>query len=615
MTRRPLLFVSALAMCLPVARHASAQIVPAVDPEQAAITQCMRQLTRAPQEAEQAAEKRLEAGKLNAFNEVSWLGCLGSAKGLLGKPAETSALADRAQTLMDTHWSEFNDVQKFLSLTSIGGMLQSTGEISRAIGFLSRAYDVSAAESMTQYRINAAAAISGVYFSLGATEAADHYLRAAYQLSQGHARNQPWLEYNFGFNLMKMKRYDEALGVFDALLRRLDTDRGDPVLRNRVNTQRAVVLDSNGRRDEASALFDAALAGQREIKDMQGEAYTLSRIAERRWNAGERDPALSAAQQALGLAEQGNYRQEKEDALRLLTTIYAGMDKPQQAFDALKQADAITLDTLKAQNQRDVVAVDAAIKARSEAAKSNNGELTRATPLLLGGAALSILLALAASMLWLRGRQRIRALRGVDPLTDLPNRSAAIARFAAVSADATVGAREALLLIAVDKLDAINDLYGYEVGDRVLRQLARRVRALGGANDFAARWSEDSFLVALGGATFEEANARAEALRRLVEEDGIDLSDGDAVKIGISIGVASNPFFPDGTTHDWHDALRLAARALQSARRAGANAWAGIWGIAAKDGGSTLTIARAPQQAAESGQVRLEASSPLAWQA
>ncbi|MBN8887247.1 MAG: GGDEF domain-containing protein [Rudaea sp.] len=614
MTRRPLLFVSALAMCVPIARHVSAQIVPAVDPEQAAISQCMQQMGRAPQEAEQMAEKRLAAGRLSAFSEIGWLGCLGTAKGLIGKPAESSAIADRTQALTDAHWSEFNDTQKFLSLTAIGSMLQTSGDVVRATGFFIRAYELSAAESMVQYRINAAVAISTVYFGLDAPEAADRYIRKAYELSQGHARNQPWIDYNFSFNLMKMKRYDEALVAFDKLAQHLDQAQGDALLRNRVNTQRAVIFDTQGRHEEAAALLDASLAGQREIKDMQGQSYTLSRIAERRWNGGERDSALSTAQQAFGLAEQGNYRQEKEDALRLLATIYAGMDKPQQAFDALKQADAITLGTLKAQNLRDVVAVDAAIKARNDAAKSNNGELTRATPLLLGGAALSVLLAVAASVLWLRARHRIRRLRGIDPLTGLPNRSAAIARFAAASADAAAGAREALLLIAVDKLDAINDLYGYEVGDRVLRQLARRVRTLGGANDFAARWSEDSFLVALGGATFEEANARADALRRLVEEGGIDLSDGDAVKIGISIGVASNPFFPDGTTHDWHDALRLAARALQSARQAGANAWAGIWGVAAKDGGSTLTIARAPQQAAESGQVRLEASSPLAWQ-
>jgi len=78
-----------------------------------------------------------------------------------------------------------------------------------------------------------------------------------------------------------------------------------------------------------------------------------------------------------------------------------------------------------------------------------------------------------------------------------------------------------------------------------------------------------------------------------------DLSDGDALKISISLGIASFPFFPQGAGEDCHDSLRLANRALQSARRVGMNAWTSIWGLAAKDSRSTATIAQAPLHAAQ----------------
>jgi diguanylate cyclase (GGDEF)-like protein len=211
-------------------------------------------------------------------------------------------------------------------------------------------------------------------------------------------------------------------------------------------------------------------------------------------------------------------------------------------------------------------------------------------------------------------RRRVETARALDALTGLPGRAAAIARFGAL-ASATEVSRGVILLIAVNKVESINDLYGYETGARVLRQMATRVRAVCAEDDFVARWNDDCFLVAIDGVGAAEAEVRAGQLCSAIDQGGIDLSDGDALKISISVGIASYPFFPDGSRQDWHDSLRLASRALQSARQAGGSAWSSIRGLEAKDNRSTVTISQAPRQAADAGLVQLEASSPLAWQA
>jgi diguanylate cyclase (GGDEF)-like protein len=279
------------------------------------------------------------------------------------------------------------------------------------------------------------------------------------------------------------------------------------------------------------------------------------------------------------------------------------------------EADATALAMLEGQNRLSRAIAEAAVAAHSDATvPAVRGGFATTLKLLLAGLASAIGFAVIASIHALRMRQRLEAVRKVDPLTGLNGRAAAIARFNAM-ASATGSARGAVLLLAIDKLDFINDLYGYETGERVLSQLTTQLRASSVASDFIARWSDDCFLIAIENVTSAEAEARARELCNIVEKGGIDLSDGDALRISISIGIASFPFFPQRSTVDWHDSLRLAGRALQSARRTGTTAWACIWGVEPKDHRSTVTIAQAPQQAADSGLVRLEASSPRVWQA
>ena len=87
-----------------------------------------------------------------------------------------------------------------------------------------------------------------------------------------------------------------------------------------------------------------------------------------------------------------------------------------------------------------------------------------------------------------------------DPLTDLPTRYVLAGRIGSAIARAReFGGMMAVLCVDIDRFNNINDTFGYEAGDEVLREASLRFRNLLGANDFAARIGGDEFVALLEG--------------------------------------------------------------------------------------------------------------------
>lgn len=126
-----------------------------------------------------------------------------------------------------------------------------------------------------------------------------------------------------------------------------------------------------------------------------------------------------------------------------------------------------------------------------------------------------------------------------------------------------------LLLIDADHFKKVNDRYGHQSGDKVLRDLARRIRIQVRNVDIPARVGGEEFAVILPNTTGEAALTIAERVRKAIEEREITLSDKEKsqVRISVSIGLASFP-------HSGRDAKELfhqADMALYNAKRGGRN--------------------------------------------
>ncbi|MGH9170313.1 MAG: diguanylate cyclase domain-containing protein [Acidimicrobiales bacterium] len=125
-----------------------------------------------------------------------------------------------------------------------------------------------------------------------------------------------------------------------------------------------------------------------------------------------------------------------------------------------------------------------------------------------------------------------------DPLTGLYNRRA----FFAELEQCTTGG--AVLYCDLDKFKPVNDMFGHAAGDHLLELVAMRLRACLREGDILARLGGDEFAVLAPGASPEEGNAIGERIRAALG-DSFALDDA-VVSVGISIGVAHNPFLLNG---------------------------------------------------------------------
>ncbi len=171
----------------------------------------------------------------------------------------------------------------------------------------------------------------------------------------------------------------------------------------------------------------------------------------------------------------------------------------------------------------------------------------------------------AVGYVMMRTELRYRGEAMLDPLTGLMNRRALPERFDDVRRQALeMEAPIALLAVDIDHFKDVNDHYGHDRGDAVLRELASVMRIALRTCDEVYRTGGEEFLLVAGGATEQDACALAEHLRNAVEH-----ARPAGVRITISIGVVSRP--ADGLTSDCDELMRIADAALYAAKRAARN--------------------------------------------
>ncbi|MFC5499367.1 EAL domain-containing protein [Caenimonas terrae] len=162
---------------------------------------------------------------------------------------------------------------------------------------------------------------------------------------------------------------------------------------------------------------------------------------------------------------------------------------------------------------------------------------------------------------------KISLIATLDELTDLPNRRHMKEIIAnEVERNLSVGKSLCLVLIDIDFFKNINDSYGHNVGDQVLRAFADRAAAALRTSDVIARWGGEEFLLLLPAT--DEAAADL-VLRRLREQVNGLRVDGlpDALTITFSAGMA---WLTPGISVN--EAITQADRAMYRSKQQGRNA-------------------------------------------
>jgi diguanylate cyclase (GGDEF)-like protein/PAS domain S-box-containing protein len=168
----------------------------------------------------------------------------------------------------------------------------------------------------------------------------------------------------------------------------------------------------------------------------------------------------------------------------------------------------------------------------------------------------------------LAAQQRIEQLAYTDPLTGLPNRLRLGERVdQAIQAAEQRGGGFALIFLDLDRFKAINDSLGHVFGDRVLVEVAHRLRACLRQGDTLCRLGGDEFVVHLDLSDAPAAESMAqrmlEAVGRVVSIDGINFT------LSCSVGIALHP--DNGRSLD--ELVQCADTAMHEVKLRGRNHW------------------------------------------
>ncbi|MFZ0092793.1 MAG: EAL domain-containing protein [Pseudolabrys sp.] len=164
-----------------------------------------------------------------------------------------------------------------------------------------------------------------------------------------------------------------------------------------------------------------------------------------------------------------------------------------------------------------------------------------------------------------RAQERITHLAKYDELTGLANRNQFRERINGMLAAMHKRKNHvAIHLIDLDRFKAINDTLGHPIGDKLLKEVASRLKTVIRPGDMITRFGGDEFVVLqVGTERYQDAKWLAERLARTLK-DPFDI-DGHRIDIGASIGIAMAPM--DGVDAD--QLLKKADMALYAAKNGG----------------------------------------------
>ena len=157
-----------------------------------------------------------------------------------------------------------------------------------------------------------------------------------------------------------------------------------------------------------------------------------------------------------------------------------------------------------------------------------------------------------------------------DKLTGLPNRALLFDRLSQAMSQAKRDAKHvALMFIDLDGFKAVNDQYGHEAGDNVLKMSAQRFLACVRAADTVARLGGDEFAIILGNLDDpQQAEGVSEKIVQAFAQN-MTLDDGRECTVGASVGISIYP--EHGSAMD--NLMTAADHAMYESKRRGKNTY------------------------------------------
>ena len=168
----------------------------------------------------------------------------------------------------------------------------------------------------------------------------------------------------------------------------------------------------------------------------------------------------------------------------------------------------------------------------------------------------------------LEANERLRHMSQTDALTGLDNRRQIETRIEEMFEHAKrLNEPFSVVMVDLDRFKSVNDTYGHQAGDAVLRQLARILKQEVREIDHAGRYGGEEFILLLTGTVLDAAVTFAERVRKAIEAHTFTF-DGTSIQRTASFGVA---MWPHPKIANCDELVRAADESLYVAKETGRN--------------------------------------------
>jgi diguanylate cyclase (GGDEF)-like protein len=200
--------------------------------------------------------------------------------------------------------------------------------------------------------------------------------------------------------------------------------------------------------------------------------------------------------------------------------------------------------------------------------RRTNEPWTDSSVRLLNSAAVETTAALARAY----SHQAAAAEARTDQLTGLPNRRYFDEYCTLVASRRRVSDRSAILAVDVDHFKRVNDMYGHQIGDQVLRAIGDAIQMSVRDEDLPARYGGEEFMVLLRNPTSGVALEVGERIRQTVRDTDL-IDSGVTDRVTVSVGVACGLSADEPIS----EIVERADRALYAAKRTGRDRVVEAW--------------------------------------
>ncbi|MGM9321788.1 EAL domain-containing protein [Deinococcus aquaticus] len=343
------------------------------------------------------------------------------------------------------------------------------------------------------------------------------------------------------FDLMvKMNRPGEAIEIIDEILNENCISRV-PQIEIMANINKSIAILMIDKNSDVSSLIISATNAAKKSGDLNSMIDILNLIASIHLTKRDNIAAISVARESLELAESGGRKQAQVEALQLLADASEESD-PVAAVGYLRRLMAVQAELHEAARDRQLQELTAQAELESARRRVEYEQELRAQ----------------AEETIQHQLQELERGRLYDHLTGLPNRVLLHAQLA--QRVSRSGGKFLLVSLDLNRFQLVNDTYGHDAADELLRVMGVRAAGLVGSDEMVARVGGDEFaLILLGDLLPERLSAVLAALSEPV------VLGEERVRVSWSAGAAYWP----GDGQDAESLRQASELALSDAKTQG----------------------------------------------